>query len=185
MVSQGCLAAYHRSLIGQLLVKKKMSRSCIFIHASLQYICCCELTTVCAKYYESWCVQVSLMRLKHLIVTTQFQYEWIVDIVSWKALRPGACLHGSQGKIWLATPDTDPVKTWSPRRPSGQDHGNQMSLLHNLTLLQEQPTGLSGQMRTGLPTEPGFSHVFFSPFCHQWSFVSSPLLPLACLVVDT
>ncbi len=36
-----------------------------------------------------------------------------------------------------------------------------MNLLHNLTLLQEQPTGLSGQMRTGLPTEPGFSHVFF------------------------
>ncbi len=26
---------------------------------------------------------------------------------------------------------------------------------------------------------------FFSPFCHQWSFGSLPLSPLACLVGDT
>ncbi len=44
-----------------------------------------------------------------------------------------------------------PVKTLSPRRPSGQDHGNQMSPLHNLTLLQPRIKLLvsSGQRRTG------------------------------------
>ncbi len=52
------------------------------------------------------------MRLKHLIVTAQYSVRVnivdIVDIVSWKALRPGACLHGSQGEIWLATPGAPP-----------------------------------------------------------------------------
>ncbi len=43
----------------------------------------------------------------------------------------------------------------------------------------------SGQRRNGPPTEPGFSQGFFSPFCHQWSFGSLPLSPLACLVEDT
>ncbi len=36
--------------------------------------------------------------------------------------------------------DRSPVKTLSPRRPSGQDHGNQLSPLHNLTLLQHGTT---------------------------------------------
>ncbi len=54
--------------------------------------------------------------------------------------------------------DRPPVKTSSPRRPSGQDHGNQMSPLHNLTLLQPGIKLLvsSGQKRTGPPTEPVF-----------------------------
>ncbi len=55
--------------------------------------------------------------------------------------------------------DRSPVKTLSPRRPSGQDHGNQMSPLHNLIL--QQPAGSSGKKRNAPPTEPGFSHVFF------------------------
>ncbi len=68
----------------------------------------------------------------------------------------------------------------------GQDLGNQMSPLHNLTLLQlEQTAGSSGQRRTGPPTEPGFSQGFFSPFCHRWSSGSLTLSPLACLVEDT
>ncbi len=41
----------------------------------------------------------------------------------------------------------------TPRLPSGKDHWNQLSP-YNLTLLQlEQTTGLSGQRRTGPPTE--------------------------------
>ncbi len=42
-----------------------------------------------------------------------------------------------------------PVKTLSPRRPSGQDHRNQMSHLHSLTLLQPRfkLLILSGQRR--------------------------------------
>ncbi len=49
------------------------------------------------------------MRLKHLIVTAQYSVRVnIVDIVTWKALKPGACLHGSQGEIWLATPGAPP-----------------------------------------------------------------------------
>ncbi len=44
--------------------------------------------------------------------------------------------------------DRSPVMTLSPRRPSGQEHGNQMSPLHNLTLLQlEQTAGSPGQRR--------------------------------------
>ncbi len=81
--------------------------------------------------------------------------------------------------------DRSPLRTLSPRQPLGKDHWNQWSP-YNLTLLQlEQTTGSSGQRRTGPPTELGFSQVFFSPFCHRWSFGSLPLPPLACLVGDT
>ncbi len=83
-------------------------------------------------------------------------------------------------------PETD--AQWgppSPRQPSGKDPWNQWTT-YNLTLLQlEQTTGLSGQKGTGPPTEPGFSPIFFSPFCHRLSFGSLPLSPLACLVGDT
>ncbi len=75
--------------------------------------------------------------------------------------------------------DRSPVRTSSPRQPSGKDP-------YNLTLLQlEQTTGSSGQRRTGPPTEPGFYQVFFSLFYHRWSFGSLPLSPLACLIWDT
>ncbi len=82
--------------------------------------------------------------------------------------------------------DRSPVRTLSPRQPSGQDHGNQMSPLHNLTLLQlEQTAGSSGQRRTGPPTEPGFSQGFFLHSVTDGSFGSLPLSPQACLVGDT
>ncbi len=58
--------------------------------------------------------------------------------------------------------DRSPVRTPSPRQPSGKEHWNQLSP-YNLTLLQlEQTSGSSGQMATGPQTEPGFSKGFFS-----------------------
>ncbi len=81
--------------------------------------------------------------------------------------------------------DRSPVRTSSPRHPSGKDPWNQWTT-YTLTLLQlEQTTDLSGRRGTGPPTEPGFSQGFFSPFCHRWSFRSLPLSPLACSVGDT
>ncbi len=72
--------------------------------------------------------------------------------------------------------DRSPVKTLSPRWPTGQDHRNQMSPLHNLTLLQlEQTAGPSGQRRTGPPTEPGFSQDFF-----LHSVTDGVLVPCRC-----
>ncbi len=57
--------------------------------------------------------------------------------------------------------DRSPVRTSSPRQPSGKDHWNQW-IPYTLTLLQlEQTTGLSGQRGTDPPTEPGFSQSFF------------------------
>ncbi len=57
--------------------------------------------------------------------------------------------------------DRSPVRTLSPRQPSGKDHWNQWSP-YKLTLLQlEQTAGSSGQRGTGPPTEPGFSQGFF------------------------
>ncbi len=86
---------------------------------------------------------------------------------------------------YMSPRDRSPVRTSSPRQPSGKDHWNQWSP-YNLTLLQfEQTTSSSGQRATGPPTEPGFSQGFFSLFCHRWSFGSLPFSPLACLVGDT
>ncbi len=60
--------------------------------------------------------------------------------------------------------DRSPVRTSSPRQPSGKDHWNQWSA-YNPTLLQlEQTTGLSEQRGTGTLTEPGFSQGFFLRF---------------------
>ncbi len=78
-------------------------------------------------------------------------------------------------------PSEDPVT----RQPSGQDLGNQMSPPIWLCSSWNWTAVSSGQRRNGPPTEPGFSQGFFSPFCHQWSFGSLPLSPLACLVGDT
>ncbi len=56
----------------------------------------------------------------------------------------------------------NPVKTSSPRQPSGKDHWKQLNP-YNLTLLQlEHTSGLFGQRETGPPTEPGFSQGFFT-----------------------
>ncbi len=79
--------------------------------------------------------------------------------------------------------DRSPVRTSSPRHPSGKDPWNQWTT-YTLTLLQlEQTTDSSGRMGTGPPTEPGFSQGFFSILSP--SFRSLPLSPLACLVGDT
>ncbi len=74
--------------------------------------------------------------------------------------------------------DRSPVRTSSPRHPSGKDPWNQWTT-YTLTLLQlEQTTDSSGRRGTGLS-------LVFSPFCHRWSFRSLPLSPLACSVGDT
>ncbi len=58
--------------------------------------------------------------------------------------------------------DRSPVRTSSPRHPSGKDPWNQWTTF-TLTLLQlEQTTDSSGRRGTGPPTEPGFSQGFFS-----------------------
>ncbi len=58
--------------------------------------------------------------------------------------------------------DRSPVRTSSPRHPSGKDPWNQWTT-YTLTLLQlEQTTGSSGRRGTAPPTEPGFSQGFFS-----------------------
>ncbi len=81
--------------------------------------------------------------------------------------------------------DRSPVRTSSPRHPSGKDPWNQWTT-YTLTLLQlEQTTDSSGRRGTGPPDWAWFLPRFFSPFCHRWSFRSLPLSPLACLVGDT
>ncbi len=58
--------------------------------------------------------------------------------------------------------DRSPVRTSSPRHPSGKDPWNQWTT-YTLTLLQlEQTTDSSGRRGTAPPTEPGFSQGFFS-----------------------
>ncbi len=65
----------------------------------------------------------------------------------------------------MSSRDISPVRTSSPRQPSGKDHWNQWSP-YNLTLLQlEQTTDSSVQRGTAPPpppTELGFSQGFFS-----------------------
>ncbi len=58
--------------------------------------------------------------------------------------------------------DRSPVRTTSPRQPSGKDHWDQLSP-YTLTLMQlEETAGSSGQRGTGELTESGFSQGFFS-----------------------
>ncbi len=80
--------------------------------------------------------------------------------------------------------DRSPVRTSSPRHPSGKDPWNQWTT-YTLTLLQlEQTTDSSGRRGTA-PRLSLVSPKVFSPFCHRWSFRSLPLSPLACSVGDT
>ncbi len=80
--------------------------------------------------------------------------------------------------------DRSPVRTSSPRHPSGKDHWNQWTT-YTLTLLQlEQTTDSSGRRGTG-PWLSLVSPKVFSPFCHRWSFRSLPLSPLACSVGES
>ncbi len=72
--------------------------------------------------------------------------------------------------------DRSPVRTSSPRQSSGKDQWNQWSP-YTLTLLQlEQTTGSSGQRGTAPPPRLSLvsPKVFFSLFCHRWSFGSLP-----------
>ncbi len=80
--------------------------------------------------------------------------------------------------------DRSPMRTSSPRHPSGKDPWNQRTT-YTLTLLQlEQTTDSSGRRGTGPPTEPGFSQGFFS-ILSPMEFSFLPLSPLACSVGDT
>ncbi len=79
-------------------------------------------------------------------------------------LRRSVCgIHTPESNSWSPNYRVrTPVRTPSPRQPSGKDHWNQWSP-YNLTLLQlEQTTGSSGRRGTAPPTEPGFSQGFFS-----------------------
>ncbi len=81
--------------------------------------------------------------------------------------------------------DWSPVRTPSPRQPSGKDHWNQLSP-YNLTLQQlELNWWVVWPEEKWPPDWAWFLPRFFSPFCHRWSFGSLPLSPLACLVGDT
>ncbi len=79
----------------------------------------------------------------------------------------------------MSSRDRSPVRTSSPRQPSGKDHWNQWSP-YNLTLQQlEQTAGSSGQRRTGPPTEPGFSQGFFVR-----SVTDGVLVPCRCQIAS-
>ncbi len=57
--------------------------------------------------------------------------------------------------------DRPPVRTPSPRQPSGKDLGNQLSPPIWLCSSWNWTAVSSGQRRNGPPTEPGFSQGFF------------------------
>ncbi len=80
--------------------------------------------------------------------------------------------------------DRSPVRTSSPRHPSGKDPWNQWTLTlwlccsWNKLLIRLAEGELAPDWAWFLPR-------FFSPFCHWWSFGSLPLSSLACSVGDT
>ncbi len=80
--------------------------------------------------------------------------------------------------------DRSPVRTSSPRHPSGKDPWNQRTT-YTLTLLQLEQTTDSPGRRGTAPRLSLVSPKVFSPFCHRWRFRSLLLSPLACLVGDT
>ncbi len=80
--------------------------------------------------------------------------------------------------------DRPPVRTPSPRQPSGKDLGNLLS--HPIWLCSSWNwTAVVWPEEKWPPDWAWFLPRFFSPFCHQCSFGFLPLLPLACLVGDT
>ncbi len=100
--------------------------------------------------------------------------------------KPAGCSMLQQSQIVQRT-HLDPVvlSRWPSRwrgLHSGQDHENQMSPLHNLTLLQP---GTTCWFIWPEENWAWFLPMFFSLFCHWWSSGSLPLSPLACLVGDT
>ncbi len=76
--------------------------------------------------------------------------------------------------------DRSPVRTSSPRHPSGKDPWNQWTTYCSWNKLLVRLAGGELPPRLSL-----VSPKVFSPFCHRWSFRSLPLSPLACSVGDT
>ncbi len=80
--------------------------------------------------------------------------------------------------------DRSPVRTLSPRHPSGRplEDSGPLTLWHccswNKLLIRLARGELAPRLSLVSPK-------VFSPFCHRWSFRSLPLSPLACLVGDT
>ncbi len=84
------------------------------------------------------------------------------------------------------TPETDPQ--WGPRHlDSHQDKTSGTSWALTIWLLQQLELNccVVWPEENWPPDWAWFLPRFFSPFCHQWSFGSLPLSPLACLVGDT
>ncbi len=78
--------------------------------------------------------------------------------------------------------DRSPVRTSSPRHPSGKDPGTSGPLTLWLCCSWNKLLIRLARGELAPPTKPGFSQGFF---CHRWSFRSLPLSPLACSVGDT
>ncbi len=79
-------------------------------------------------------------------------------------------------KCVVAGGPQDRFENYWPRRPSGQDHGNQMSPLHNLTFLQHGTNcWFVWPEENWPPTESGFSQGFF-----LHSVTDGVLVPCRC-----
>ncbi len=78
--------------------------------------------------------------------------------------------------------DRSPVRTSSPRHPSGKDHWNHLHSDFAAVGTNYWFVWPEGNWPTRLSL---VSPKVFTPFCHRWSFRSLPLSPLACLVGDT
>ncbi len=80
--------------------------------------------------------------------------------------------------------DRSPVRTSSPRHPSGKDPGTSGPLIlwlwcsWNKLLVRLARGELAPRLSLVSPK-------VFSPFCYRWSFGSLPLSPLACLVGES
>ncbi len=75
--------------------------------------------------------------------------------------------------------DRSPVRTSSPRHPSGKGHLHSDFAAVGTNYWFVWPEG-NWPPRLSL-----VSPKVFSPFCHRWSFGSLPLMPLACLVGES
>ncbi len=79
--------------------------------------------------------------------------------------------------------DRSPVKTTSPRQPSGKTTGVEPLQSDFAVVGIELLVYVArGEL---VPDWDWFLPRFFSPFCHRWSFGFLPLSPPACLVGDT
>ncbi len=74
--------------------------------------------------------------------------------------------------------DRSPVRTSSPRQPFGKDHWRSVPV-------EPLQSDFAAVGTNYWFVWPEGNSVFFSPFCHRWSFGSLPLSPQTCLVGDT